>query len=933
MANLWYNYDEVQDFHPVVKVALENALVRSGFDNLAEVIHHPSIPNSSITPDFGIKLKTTNRWVFVIEVKRTKRDVDSLRYQNQSRSYVTEFGPHWESGYHKYFCITNIEKLVLFADRLGPITTCTLKNNPFCDTNFDPNNHDALLSEQYLTTAFEAIFSKIFSRTTPDWDNNWEPIINEFFSNYNALKGTLNHSDDLNKELTLFELFRLLAYSYLKDYYTQISSGNAQHFRSFPNSTGNLNQYKNSLSNNFARIIQLDFKQVFENHPNQTQRIFPENFTESIQGYFISLITCFNTYSNNAVADNHSPSYLFNLLTSKIYQREEMHRKGKVMSDNELALLLASLTIDSENASVIDPCCGDGALLDAAYDRLNMLTLTTNNQKSHNDLLTLVDGIEVDPFLSQLAAFRLISKNLSQVNNSTEAKIDTGNMFTILRQGRYDSLVMNPPFLRNDNPYAPITASQKSMMNNAITNSGITNFVGAAKQPNLYFYFLNYSWHYLKPNGKAGIIIMSKFLNNEDGEQIKQFILDKVEAIISYPRKYFKDFAVTTVIVLLKKGNNSGNVSFVRVSDENILLNPDNILNVLSIGNDTITASYKLKVIDRSSLDASHNWRKHLLDESYERFENLTFLKNIEYHFDKVVRGNAENSGGKRAIYPEHHISTDSYTFRFEPNRQNSYSFSATPDIISRISYGICNNFEQRNLILTINDISLEEAIHFPSKIIETSQVEWENNWQGSHDLKTYHDAAINRFGFSKWRKIVNSSVNHTICPKIIIPRSDRTKHSVYFNPNNHNLTLSTNFFHCTGIKNKNILATDEDQYKFTAAFLMSTFGQIQFELNANNQEGLRKLEGFQIKRFLIPDLAQISLQQINDVVNEFNTLNNLNISVSGDEGVNQNPRRNLDKAIAGIVFTKDQLGFNSIDNMVDYFELFLADLVEDRRL
>mgnify|MGYP002712929448 CR=1 FL=1 len=933
MANLWYNYDEVQDFHPIVRQALENALVASGFDNIAEVVHHPSIPNSSITPDFGIRFKTTNRWAFVIEVKRTKRDVDSLRYQNQSRSYVTEFGPHWETGYHKYFCVTNVEKLVLFADRPGPITTCILKNNPFCDSNFVPNSHDATQSVQELTSVFEQIFPQIFSRATPDWDNNWEPIINEFFSNYNALKSTLNHSDDLNKELTLFELFRLLAYSYLKDYYTQISSGNAQHFRSFPNTSGNLSQYKNSLSNNFARIIQLDFKQIFENHPNQDQRIFPENFNATIQGYFVSLITCFNSYSNNAVADNHSPSYVFNLLTSKIYQREEMHKKGKVMSDDELALLLATLTIDSENSSVIDPCCGDGALLDAAYDRLNLLTLNTNNQKSHNDLLNQVEGIEIDPFLSQLAAFRLLSKNLSQVNNTTEANIDTGNMFSVLRQGNYDALVMNPPFLRNDNPDAPITTAQKGVMNSAISNSGVNNFVSAAKQPNLYFYFLNYSWHYLKPNGKAGIILMSKFLNNEDGKHIKQFMLDKIEAIISYPRKYFKDFVVTTVVVLLKKGDNSGNVSFVRVSDENTLLNPDNVLNVLSIGQNTTTASYKLKVIDRASLDASQNWRKYLLDESYERFENLTFLKNIEYHFDKVARGNAENSGGKKALYPEHNTSSNIYVFKFEPDKQNSYSFISTPGVISRISYGICNNFDQRNLILTTNDISLEQAIHFPSKIIETIQVDWENNWQGNQDLKTYHDAAINRFGFAKWRKIVNSSVNHTICPKIIIPRADRTKHSVYYNPHNHDLTLSTNFFHCTGIKNQNTSVSDEDQYKFTAAFLMSTFGQIQFELNANNQEGLRKLEGFHIKRFLIPDLAQITAQEITNVVNEFNALNNQNTSVSGDEGISQNPRRNLDKAIAALVFARDQLGFNNIDSMVDYFELFLADLVEDRRL
>jgi hypothetical protein len=133
-------------------------------------------------------------------------------------------------------------------------------------------------------------------------------------------------------------------------------------------------------------------------------------------------------------------------------------------------------------------------------------------------------------------------------------------------------------------------------------------------------------------------------------------------------------------------------------------------------------------------------------------------------------------------------------------------------------------------------------------------------------------------------------------------------------------------------LKNQNANATDEEQYKFITAFLLSAFGQIQFELNANNQEGLRKLEGFQIKRFKIPDLSQFSQAEIASVVAEFDTLCVANPEFSGDEGL-AIPRRNLDLAIARIFFTKNNLGFANVDAMTDYFELFLADLVEDRRI
>ena len=133
-------------------------------------------------------------------------------------------------------------------------------------------------------------------------------------------------------------------------------------------------------------------------------------------------------------------------------------------------------------------------------------------------------------------------------------------------------------------------------------------------------------------------------------------------------------------------------------------------------------------------------------------------------------------------------------------------------------------------------------------------------------------------------------------------------------------------------MQNKNTHSTDEQQYKFITAFLLSSFGQIQFELIGNNQEGLRKLEGFHIKRFKIPGLTQFTQLEIASVVAEFDTISVVNPEFSGDEGL-ATPRRNLDLAIGRIIFQRNNLGFANADTMVDYFELFLAELVEDRRI
>jgi type I restriction-modification system DNA methylase subunit len=940
MPQLWYNSDEVNDFHPLVEAALNNALVNCGYNNIAEVVHHPAIPNSTIIPDFAIRLVASQRYVFIIEVKRTQRDVESQRYQNQSRSYVTDFGPHWEPQYHKYFCVTNIERLVLFADRNGfPLMSCLLKGNPRQHSLFNPVNHDATASVTELQATFENILPNIFNRVAPNWDNSWQLVIESFHNNYLALKNSLGYPEALRKELTLYELFRLLAYAYLKDFYAQTGNVNAAHFHNYPPNNSTLLQFTNNLANNYNRIILLDFRQIFTDHPNQEQRLFPDNFSENYLQYFKDLIQCFVQHNSNAVADNPSPSYVFNLLTSKIYVKEELHAKGKIMSDAELSNLLAALCIDSPDSRVLDPGCGDGALLDAAYDQINLLAVTANQDKTHNQILNQIDGIEIDPFLSQLSAFRLLSKNLAQVNNATTANILIGDIFLNPRPNQYNAVVMNPPFLRNDNPDTPITTADKRRMRGAISGQGLDYFVTNASQPNLYFYFTNYIWHYLRNNGKAGIILMTKFLNNKDGEYLKQFISDKVEAIISYPRKYFQEFVVTTVIVVLKKGNNSANVSFVRVSDENVLLNPDNLKVILALNTDTTTASFKLRVVPRNTLVASENWKQYLNDKNYDDFLNLNFLVDINHHFASIGRGGAEASGASTIIFPtldqqgNHYFGSGK---RLTPAQQNVGIHRTRIDIPEglnvNVSYGVQNNFQRRNYVLSINDIELDKAFHFPARADRNEANALPVELQANQDLVNFFDGCIAEFGLPKWRTIVNAAFRNTIFPKILIPRADRTKHCVYYNPHNHNLTLSTNFFYCNKLRNQNANATDEQQYKFITAFLLSAFGQIQFELNANNQEGLRKLEGFQISRFKILDLSQFTQADIHSVVTAFDALNLANPEFSGDEGL-ASPRRNLDLAIGNIIFQKDNLGFATIADMVNYFELFLAELVEDRRI
>jgi len=138
------------------------------------------------------------------------------------------------------------------------------------------------------------------------------------------------------------------------------------------------------------------------------------------------------------------------------------------------------------------------------------------------------------PTGNQLAAFRLLAKNLNAVDSSTEIDFINGDVFSNPRPAQFNAVLMNPPFLRNDDPENPIPDSRKQAMIKALKSAnGGKTIVEEAKQPNLYFYFMDWIGHYLKERGRAGVILMEKFLSNQDGEHLKRAIENDVDAIIS----------------------------------------------------------------------------------------------------------------------------------------------------------------------------------------------------------------------------------------------------------------------------------------------------------------------------------------------------------------------------------------------------------------
>ncbi len=255
-----YNDDEVKVFHPVVEERMNAALHSLNLDNLYEIEHHPNVPWITTIPDFGIKIKWNNKYIFLLEVKRTKRDVNSQRYWNQARWYVVDFNSRWQYWYQPYFWITNIEKTIMFCNKEWPLTSCIIGNNAFKENDFQKDgNADVALDAFELW--MKATISQIHTKTQPARINNRPLIIESFKASFEHIYNKL--SWNISPDVSKFEVWRFLFYSFLREYYQfNNNKENLGYFRNHSSlkSGTSVSEFLSTINSNFENVLRLDFK-------------------------------------------------------------------------------------------------------------------------------------------------------------------------------------------------------------------------------------------------------------------------------------------------------------------------------------------------------------------------------------------------------------------------------------------------------------------------------------------------------------------------------------------------------------------------------------------------------------------------------------------------------------------------------------------------
>jgi len=243
------------------------------------------------------------------------------------------------------------------------------------------------------------------------------------------------------------------------------------------------------------------------------------------------------------------------------------------------AKILAGLTINSWDETVMDPACGSGTLLVSAYHRKQELYKKIHGYKEMKELHRKfvekdITGIDIMPFAAHLSTLNLTTQNIEKETNivriATKDSLSlAGKNFNnplknkdfVLGEGleiqsfsKYiqrnilsqtvssrgegamspegkgakfflkpvDVIIMNPPF--SDREKMP-----EDMRNKINSYHSLDEICG--KQVNLWGYFLALSHYLLKPNGKMGVVIPINIARGRATEKIREFILKNYHII------------------------------------------------------------------------------------------------------------------------------------------------------------------------------------------------------------------------------------------------------------------------------------------------------------------------------------------------------------------------------------------------------------------
>jgi len=925
------------EFQKAIKLKVETALGELGL-NQYRVRWDPYENRGDL-----FVLNDAAREILVIEVKKTRQDVLSPRYWDQARKYVLN-SQKWEPQAPKIFSITNAEELCVFCLRpdFTHIKYCLLENGKRTIGQFGPNGEaDQVLNE--FKESIKDVLAICLGRIPVIYDENWYPILEKFRVELdslstdllNSLNGRLSdhnfrqtyntwaqslypyYSEDEKKEVLTNQLaasmmFKALCYEVIRDLLRQVPLHQIKNVRLVPmNQSIRSADILNTLAHLYTDIIRIDYRNIFE------AGTIPATLTLSQAGKasLLSFITALNAIPN-ARQEIGDPNFLIATLVNTLVTPIERHETGLTIEDAPIVKSLAHLCIRNPSDKVIDIAAGTCAILEGVYDRLKELKTISNEPANHGTILRQLSAIESNQFIGKIGALRLATKNLLE---ETDFDMEANDAFNITPSADYDVILCNPPYLRQAGMPLDYKERIRRRIEEEYRNQGIAGaFPYSGGQADKYFYFFEWGLLFVKPGGIIGFILSDKFLNSRNGQYLKKFMLERtnLKAIIKYSGKHFEGFDVTTCFVIAQRPQSNvapdNTTRFIRLFEN---ITPEKLYELMERAQNCNTSEARVIIETQATLDYLQKWSKKLLNlpQAYDHCYSETFMDNLRHIFaDRVKRGRdngcnafffAKSTGfsiGKKEPIDDFRQRRRDYQLRMEDLKgdiETDFLKLAMNSADLPAHYVLDHDDIGREVIVVVPTNTdpnqfpgLKEFIEFAEDVYVDSEGKERALLDGQITQIPNRQTVRNRH---PWYSLYSSGEREDDYA-LIIPRMHRATFKILI-PQDR-VYFSTNFVGFGTMQQMN-----SDDVKFVAAFLMSSLGQLQFEVEGDWREGLLKVEAGQMYRLKAPDPRQVEDTSKRAIIEAFY---NLPFGINGlEQPGHDNPRFELDKAVMALFY------------------------------
>jgi hypothetical protein len=791
--------DEVRVFHPLFEEVLNQTLTIMGLDEELEVVHHWSTKGFSGIIDFAICNKKSKKVLLPIEVKKTVLDLKSLG-RRQARGYLDALGIFRGSD---YYLATNLEHIELFRDTPSRVLTMAQLLNLSESYVGDLKTSDYEKFIENLQNSLRQVLEVIRGNDGSDYASNISGLLH-------ALETSVEDLESWHQAQAFYAFDYIRGALGLDDFFkTNVEEWNpADSFVKNPGAMKNL-------------VSKIDFNLLFEKLPNG--RFNNEEISQISAGAF------------EAGQSEDFAEDLAGVVNEIAYSIKGI--PGVVETTPNLAeLLVAQLSmvigpeIDSK-LKVFEPGCGSGNLIIA------LKKFYVNLSASQ------IFGVEKQELFREVLSLRLGLHFKDSLRNGERPDLSIRTLESIRENECNDVglVIMNPPFIRGID-----CVKERRQIADLILKISKSESMLTGEQLGYECGYLELLLNLVPDQTVIASIFPKNALLRPDSSELRKFLINNfgLKQIVLYrDTNLFGSVQKSTVILIGTKGSKNESVELFNYQTdlENIdfqIFKDESKRSqyILTLGSrDEIEAEVLLDSVDTG-------WKALLsgVENEYEVCLNLilgcakfsTIGKN-----HKLIRGSIGNKGASE--------------FLFNPKVSSRDSQIEKPDKWERIpnDWILPAVKNSDSVPREITNKLGESAIHFPDghRVQDTEKSIFENY------LRENSKGANSRSSTGSQRKLEKSSedllrileVSRPVRgPVVLIPRGQRAAAQISFSCEKE-LMVSTNFFiaECKSRSEAIILAS----------WLLTIFGQLQLEHTGIDQEGMRKLEKFQIENCWIP--------------------------------------------------------------------------------